>query len=61
MLWEELCALQTSSFITAVSLLHAELNFIVDGLILAESQRYELVIIETDSIIAVQEIYKVDS
>lgn len=48
----------TSTFDTTVSPLHAELNVVLNGLILAESQGYDHIILETDSLVVVQEIYR---
>lgn len=47
-----------SKFDSALSPLHAELNAIVDGLILAEAQGFEVVEIESDCLVGIQEIQK---
>lgn len=50
-----------SRFDSTLSLLHAELNIILDGLILAEAQSLEVIEVESYSLVGVQDIYKESS
>lgn len=50
-----------SKFDAALSPLHAELNAILDGLILAESQAFEIIVVESDSQVGINEILNVNS